>query len=132
MIKRYVVALDPGGASGVSCGFTADSGQSSSAAFTQETKNIHGAAGAVAVVQVTALTTTNSIGQLKVNGSQAFLNNTFNITLDGSGNGSFLARVEGSPSETGTVIFVTFTIQSVTIGHVTTGADKIKGISKVF
>lgn len=130
MIIRYAYALDSGGATGTPCFFAPASGISSSASFYQETENISGAAGAVVTIQVTTYTNNNTMGELLVNGSLYFLNNTFTVTLDGSGNGSFLARVQGDPGQSGTVVRAIFTITSVTIGQ--TGSPVIKQISKVF
>lgn len=130
MIGRYYPALDPGGASGVSCVFAASTGASSSATFYQETENLTGAAGAVVTLQVTTYTNTNTIGQLLVNSIQLFLNSTFTVTLDGSGNGSFLARVQGDAAQNGTVVRGIFSITSVSVGQV--GGASTKQISKTF
>lgn len=130
MIARYAYMLDPGGSSGVACSFGTPTGSSGSASFQQETENIHGAAGAVVTVQLTTYTVTNIAGEVLVNGGQVFLNNITTITLDGSGNGSFLARVQGSPTDPGTIVRATFTITSVSIGQLISGTTQT--ISKVF
>jgi len=87
-----------------------------------------GAAGAIVVVTLDSLTNNNG-GTLKVNGSTAYAGNTFNITLDGSGNGSFSAVINGvaNPSS---VILGHFTITSVSAG--TIGTPDTYQISKVF
>ncbi len=99
--------------------------------FAQETENIIGVPGGIATITVSTYTVTNSSGQVMVNGSQVFLNNTFDITLDGSGNGSFVAKVQGDPANTGTVVRAIFTITAVTAGG-TIGNPDSKQISKVF
>jgi phage gp45-like len=130
MVKRYYAGLDGAGASGTPCYFDASTNVTGNSSFAQETENIVGAAGADVLVQVTLYTVTNPTGKVLVNASQVFLNNTFTITLDGSGNGSFVARVEGSASATGTIVRAVFQLMNVTIGQL--GTPKVKQISKVF
>lgn len=130
MIGRYYLALDAGGASGVSCVFAASTAISGSATFYQETENLTGAAGAIVTLQVTTYSNTNTLGQLLVNSVQLFLNSTFTVTLDGSGNGSFLARVQGDAAQAGTIVRGIFNITSVSIGQI--GGASTKQISKAF
>lgn len=120
MFDVYYAALDPGGASGTACYFGSPTNISSSAAFYEYTANIIGAAGATVYLQVTNYSNTNSSGQVKVNGTQVFLNNTFTVTLDGSGDGSFVFRVEGNPTNTGTIVFARIEITAVSIGQIAT------------
>jgi hypothetical protein len=130
-IIRYIAALDPGGATGTPALYAAASNISGSASYYQEQTNVSGAAGAVVTFQVTTCnTSSNAYGQILVNGSQVFLNNTFTVTLDGSGNGSFISRCQGDPTETGTAVQAVFSIIGVSIGQ--TGTPSTHQISKVF
>jgi hypothetical protein len=117
MIKRYRMQVTSG-ASGVSCFFDVDTSTSGNASFFQATVNIVGAAGAVVIIQVTTYTNNNSGGSLKVNGSLVFLGDSFNVTLNGSGNGSFVCRIDGNPSDSDSVVRGVFTIMGVSIGQV--------------
>lgn len=130
MIIRYVDSLDPGNVPGLRCLFAASTNSSGSATYYQETENIAGSVGAVVTLQVTSYTNTNTAGQVLVNSSQVYLNSTFNVTLDGAGNGNFLARVQGDASQTDTVVSATFTITGVSIGPI--GSPSNKQISKTF
>jgi len=115
--------MDPGGASGTPSQYISPSGSSGSPSFYQETENVTGAAGAILTFQVT-------LGQVMVNGGIYFLNDTFTVTLDGSGNGSFVARVQGDAGDTGTAVEARFTIISVSIGQIGSPSNII--ISKTF
>lgn len=130
-IIRYIWGLDPGGATGTPSLFAAASNITGSASFYQEQTNITGAAGAVVTIQVTNCnTSSNTYGEVLVNGAQVFLNNVFTVTLDGSGNGSFISRCQGDPTQTGTAVRATFTITGVSIGQ--TGTPSSHQISKAF
>jgi len=129
MIQRYFPFLDAVG-SGTPTYFGSATGSTGSSSFQQETKNITGAAGSVVTLQVTTYTVNNPSGQLLVNGTQVYLNTTFTVTLDGAGAGSFLARVQGDPSYSGTVVFGIFTIIGVSVGSI--GSPASQGISKAF
>lgn len=123
--SQGITVTDPPYRFGTSTNITGD------ATFEQETENLIGPPGGIATITVTTYTVTNSAGQVRVNGSQVFLNNTFDITLDGTGNGSFVAKVQGDDTDTGTVVRAIFTITSVTGGG-TIGTPSTKQISKVF
>ena len=129
-IIRYLWALDPGGATGTPSLFAAPTSITGSASYYQEQTNITGAAGAVVTLQVTSLTSSNTYGEVLINGSQVFLNNVFTVTLDGSGNGSFISRCQGDPTQTNTAVRATFTITGVSIGQ--TGTPSSHQISKAF
>src|SRR6185312_6605354 len=130
-IIRYIWALNPGGATGTPCTFGAPSNMSSSASYSQEQDNITGAAGAVVTIQVTGYNNiSNRYGEVLVNGGQVVLNDTFTVTLDGTGNGSFIARCQGDPTQTGTGIWVIFTVTGVSIGQI--GNPSTHGTSKTF
>ena len=129
-VKRYYFSLDPGGASGVSCLFGSDTSSSGSSIYQQETKNITGAAGAVVTIKVTNYFNNNRTGSMFVNDIQKFLNDSFTITLNGAGAGSFVAKVQGDSSNTGTLITAQYTIIGVTIGQI--GSPANKSISKTF
>jgi len=100
MLKRYYAAVsgaDDGGTPNTY--FLAYTGRTFSPTFIQETEQLTGVAGAVLTLQITALnlsTPPNPIGKLMINGTQMFLSQTFTVTLDGSGLGSFLFRIEGA------------------------------------
>ncbi|HXR84330.1 MAG TPA: hypothetical protein VN722_08480 [Hanamia sp.] len=129
MIKRYYEALDPGGTSGTPAKYGTSTSTSGNPSYYQETQNISGAAGAVVVVQ-TYIVNSNDAGQVLVNSSQVFNNNTFSFTLDGSGNASYVVRLQGDAGNTGTGILAKFTIVSVTIGQI--GNPSSIQISKAF
>jgi len=122
--------MDPGGASGTPSQYISPSGSSGSPSFYQETENVTGAAGAILTFQVTLYINANDMGQVMVNGGIYFLNDTFTVTLDGSGNGSFVARVQGDAGDTGTAVEARFTIISVSIGQIGSPSNII--ISKTF
>lgn len=110
--------------------FEASTGVTGSDTFEEETINIIGEPGGTATIEITTYTVTNSSGQVKVNGTIAFLSNTNNVLLDGTGHGSFIARVQGDPLDTGTIVRAIFTITAVTSGVI--GTPDTKQISKVF
>ena len=120
MLRVYYWSLNQATASGTPCHFNGVTGSSGNAYSQTETDNIVGAAGAVVTIQITQYTVTNSNGQIRVNGSLVFMNNTFTVTLDGSGNGSFTTTLSGDPADTGTVVRVQYTIVSVSTGQITT------------
>jgi hypothetical protein len=133
MIGRYYVALDPGGTTGTACIFTTDSAITGNSSYAQDQKNITGAAGAIVTIQVTNLVNTN--GSIPGSGAQynttwAHLNDTFTVTLDGSGNGNFISLVTGNPAHTGTVILIQYTIVGVSSGYI--GSPNVKQTSKVY
>ncbi|MEI8111168.1 MAG: hypothetical protein WCH59_09285 [Chitinophagia bacterium] len=133
MLHRYVNTLDGGSFSGVACNFGAATNTSSNSSYYQETTNIVGAAGAVVTVQVTSYTNTNGTppsAGVQVDNAFVYLNNTFTVTLNGSGQGSFVSRVSGNPTNTGTIVRATFTITGVTTGYV--GTPNSRQISKAF
>lgn len=133
MLHRYVSTLDAGAASGVACNFAASSNVSSTSSFYQETENIVGAAGAVVTIQVTTYNNTNGSppgSGVQVDNQFVVLNNTFTITLNGSGQGSFVANASGNPTNTGTIVRAIFTITGVTTGYI--GTPNSKQISKSF
>lgn len=69
-------------------------------------------------------------GTIKVDGSTAFLNNTWVYTLDGSGEANFTVRIDGNPANHGTVILAHFTITTVSAGII--GTPDTYQVSKVF
>jgi len=95
-----------------------------------ESKHVQGAPGSVVTIEVTSYTNTNSGGHLQVNSSDVFLSNTFTVTLDAGGLGSFNASITGDASDTGTVVMGTFTIISTAIGSVS--GTTTYTISKIF
>ena len=129
-VKRYYNALDIDVVSGSSTVFSGETNISSSATFKQVTKNIIGSGGAVVTIKVTQLINTNADGKAFVNTVQKFLNNTFTVTLDGEGAGSFVAKVQGDSSNTGTIVTIQFTIIGVTSGYI--GAPSQTELSKSF
>jgi hypothetical protein len=130
-IIRYIWALDSGGATGTPARFASPSGGTGSASYYQEQTNLTGAAGAVVTLQVTTYNNrSNTYGEVLVNGAQVFLNDTFSVTLDGSGHGSFTSRVQGDPTQSGTGILAIFSITGVTVGQ--TGTPASYQISKTF
>jgi hypothetical protein len=131
-IIRYIWGLNPGGATGTPASFTgAVSNIMESASYYQEQTNITGAASAVVTLQVTGYNNiSNRYGEVLVNGGQVVLNDVFTVTLDGSGNGSFISRCQGDPTQTGTGMWVVFTITGVSTGQVGTPASH--EISKTF
>ena len=135
MIRDYYFALDPGGAGGVVCKFVNSTDVSFGASFYEERMNIEGAAGATVSVQIIQFINTNddplTVGNgLFVNNLRRDLNFIFTVTLDGTGNGSFLAKVKGNPVNTGTVMLGKFQIIGVSTG--TIGSPNTKQISKTF
>lgn len=125
MIKRYRV-----GKFLAQTYFTSDTNISGSSSFYQADVNIVGQASAVVTVKVTAYTVTNIDGKIFVNTNQVFLNDTFTISLNGSGNGHFTVKLQGDASNTGTVVFCTFTITGATLGKI--GSPSTHNESKVF
>lgn len=128
--RRYYDCIDPGGASGVSCLFAATTGISGSATTYIETTNITGAAGATVNLQITTYSNTNDAGKFFINGVQYFLNNTFSIVLNGSGQGSFTSQITGDAGNIGTIVRAIITIQSVTVGQI--GYPNTHQVSKAF
>lgn len=130
MVKRYIYSLDPGGATGTPVRFEADTEQAGNSSYSQMRINISGPVACVVRVQVTTYdNNTNTAGVIKVSGSPVFINNYQDYTLDGTGNASFLCRLEGDPSQSGTHIRVIFTIVSITDGQfgspITRQEDKV-------
>lgn len=94
----------------------------------EETANLKGKPGAVLTITLNPLTNNNG-GTLKVNSVIVAENDTFTVTLDSNGEGTFTARIDGlanSPS----VIRGYFTITATTDG--TIGSPDYYQISKVF
>lgn len=121
MIKRYYGAVSADDGTGTpNTHFLAFTGRTFSPTFIQETEQLTGVSGAVLTLKVTALnlsTPPNPIGKFMVNGTQMFLNQTFPITLDGSGLGGFLLRVEGQAATSpATFVGGTVTIVGMTLG----------------
>lgn len=97
-----------------------------------EQSNLYGLPGASLTIKVITLTNSNSLGRLYVNGSQVFLNNTFPVSLDGSGRGSFLARVQGDPTDHGSIVLGRFQIIFASIGDIAPAPKDQYQISKAF
>ncbi len=97
-----------------------------------EIAHVAGLPNAVLTVKVTQYTNTNG-GQLKANSSNVYLNNTFTVTLDGNGNGSFTADIYGaaSPPPGGSIIFGRFTIIASSDGDIS-GTNQNFQTSKAF
>jgi hypothetical protein len=93
-----------------------------------EVANIAGDPGITVTVKLTDLTNTNG-GQVQVNHIQAFLNNTWNVTLNGSGLGSLTIAIIGVNNHP-SIIIAKFTIISVSSG--TIGTPDVFTISKSF
>lgn len=93
-----------------------------------EIANFSGVPGATVVIKLDNVINNNG-GTLKVNGSAAFLNNTWSVVLDGSGAGTLDVAIYGV-THAGTVILGHFTIISVTAG--TIGTPNTYQISKTF
>jgi hypothetical protein len=129
-VKRYYFGLDIDTVVGTPTVFGSDTSITSSATFKQATKNITGTAGAVVTIKVTNYVVTNTDGKAFVNTIQKFLNDSFTVTLDGSGNGSFVAKVQGDSSQTGTIVTIQFTINGVTSGYI--GSPSQTELSKSF
>ncbi|MEO9145097.1 MAG: hypothetical protein ABI237_06020 [Ginsengibacter sp.] len=92
---------------------------SSDALTEHEQGNLFGGApGATVTIVCTYLTNTNG-GTVTLNGSLFSVGATFNITLDGSGNGNFLCNIDGV-SNPSTAILARFSIQSVSAGAIST------------
>ena len=130
MIDLYYFSLDPGGTTGTACIFVADTGSIGNSTYQQEQKNITGAAGAVVSIQVVQLINTNGGAGAYYGIINAHLNDVFTVTLDGSGNGNFISKVTGNPANTGTVIFIKYTIIGVTTGYI--GSPNSVQTSKVY
>lgn len=97
-----------------------------------EQANLYGIAGAVLTVKIIELVNNNPTGQLKVNGSVAFINNTFTFSLDGTGRNNFLAQITGNALAHGTTVRAKFSIESSVPGVVATNSSKYYQISKAF
>ena len=131
--ERYYNILDAGVNSGTPCIFGSDTGSVGNSTYQQEQKNITGAAGATVSIQVTTMLNTNGSipgSGAKFNSTWVYLNDVFTVTLDGSGNGNFISLVTGNPANTGTYIFVTYTIIGVTTGYI--GSVNTKSTSKTY
>lgn len=128
MIKRYIIpkVLQ----AGIACIFDTSTNISSGAFFYQETMNLVGAPGALVTLQVSEIYSTNTAGALYINGVLKTFSDRIYITLDGSGNGSFVARIEGDPIQSGTVVYAIMVIDGVSIGYI--GSNNSKTISKTF
>lgn len=92
-----------------------------------EIANISGTNGVIVTVTLDTLTNSNG-GTLKVNGSLAFIGNTWNVTLGASG-GTLNIEIDGIAAP-GTVILGHFTITAVSAGAI--GLLKTYQTSKVF
>lgn len=77
-----------------------------------------GEPGAVLGMKVTSYSHSSGSAVYKVNGSTYILNDTFNITLDGSGNASVTQFIDVGTSTPPAGIAVTLTIMTTTIGTV--------------
>jgi hypothetical protein len=92
---------------------------------------LKGPAGAVVTITITTLTKSNALLYFKVNDTEYFsVGDTFNVTLDGSGDGFYNVKCGGIVPP-GNAIFVIVTITSVDIGAIGTpfthGYDKVIG-----
>jgi hypothetical protein len=128
MVNRYYIGL-AGKPAARFMPYTSISGDVS-----QETElaNLYGIPAAVLTIQVVTYINNNPIGKLKVNASEVFINNTFTVTLDSSGRGSFTAQVSGDSTAHGTTVLGKFEIISTSIGSIITDTTKDYQISKVF
>lgn len=93
-----------------------------------EVANFSGIPGATVVIKLDNVINNNG-GTLKVNGSAAYLNNTWSVVLDGSGNGVLNVEIDGVTNSS-SVILGHFTIISISVG--TIGSPNTYQISKVF
>lgn len=98
--------------------------------YSQERETIKGIAGETARVKVSTYTVANVDGKVFVDGSQVFLDDEFDVLMDGTGFGSFIAKVSGDPLDHPSAVLARFKIISVTAG--TIGSPDEKQISKVF
>lgn len=128
MIKRYIIPKVS--QAGTACNFDTSTNISSGAFFYQETMNLVGAPGALVTLQVSDFNSTNSAGALYIDGVLKTFSDRIYVTLDGSGNGSFVARVEGDPIQTGTIVYAIMEIDGVSSGYI--GTNNTKTISKTF
>lgn len=117
------IDVNPGGARFVTVTFV-----SGDALTDVEIANLSGIPAITITITLDRLTNNNG-GQLKVNGTQAFQGNTWNVVLDGSGNGSLDVEIDGV-TNSGTAILGHFTITAVSSG--TIGSPSTYQISKAF
>lgn len=85
----------------------------------EEDANLVGPAGASVTVKITTYTNSNG-GNLYTDGSLSFLNNTFTVVLDGSGNGHIHILFNGNSSHHSSAFLVRYTIIATTIGVIGT------------
>jgi hypothetical protein len=130
MLKRYVAALAPGAGGTPNTNFGSTTNITGNASFDQEQANLVGVAGATLTIQMTTYTNNNNMGQLKINGNLVTPGYTFTVVLDGSGNGHFIAYIQGNAGNTGTVVRGIFTIVGISSG--TANTPITYQISKVF
>jgi hypothetical protein len=93
-----------------------------------EVANFIGIPGATVVIKLDSVVNNNG-GSLRVNSSTAYLNNTWSVVLDGSGNGTLNVEIDGV-TNSGTAILGHFTIISISAG--TIGSPNAYQISKAF
>lgn len=127
MMSRYLLAGQTKYRAAVVGSFTPAGSTSSSQTYTGQYK---GEPGAVLTLKVTSYTTSNPGGTtFTFNGSTYILNDTFNVTLDGSGNSpAFTQVIDVGTSTPGNGADVIVTIISTTIGS--PGTPNTTNISK--
>ncbi|HVZ95406.1 MAG TPA: hypothetical protein VG847_00920, partial [Chitinophagaceae bacterium] len=124
----YVAPVENTTACALGARFGSPSGGSGDALNYSETDNLLGPAAATVTIKLDSLINSNG-GTFKVNGSAMFENDTWNVILDGSGNGSFTIAINGV-THAGSAIAAHFTIISVSSGSV--GSPKSYSVSKTF
>lgn len=117
------IDVNPGGAR-----FTTHTVVSGDALNVSELANLLGEAAVVVTITLDTLTNTNG-GVLKVNGIEAAQDDTWDVTLDGSGAGSLPVEINGV-NNPGTAILGHFTITAVSSGGI--GTPDTYQISKTF
>jgi hypothetical protein len=130
MIKRYVAALAPDAGGTPNTYFDTTTFVSDNASYDSEIANLKGSAGATLTIQMTTYTNTNNMGQVKINGNLVYPSYSFAVVLDGSGDGSFAAYIQGNAGDTGTVVRAIFTIVGMSAGF--PSSPITYEISKVF
>lgn len=94
-----------------------------------EIANLLGIAGSTVLITMDTLTNTNG-GTVKVNGSASFAGNTWNVTLNGAGQGTLDVEINGTGTPGTSVIIAHFVISSVNVGSI--GTPNSYQISKIF
>lgn len=94
-----------------------------------EIANLEGLPDTTVHITMDTLSNTNG-GIVRVNGSTAFVGNTWDVVLDGSGIGSLDVEINGIVTTPTTVIIAHFVITSVSAGAI--GTPDVYQISKIF